>query len=256
MVWLNNSHDSTGTPCSARTGPVRESSMFFISYGTRTGPVRDLQGCHTAPLRTHKGIDTSRIGKNPARASYFAVWGPYEPRTVLDGLFTGCLKSLNPYGAHKITMHALKLYGSRTGRQNSYGAARGCVGPVSGRTIFVQNSLWTAREQPVRGPGVWCHWGISGIQCPFLLLHSDAVTSPLTNGSTVCKWKLYCHWLISLWQHQMAVVLQYHSALHTVTSHSWALYGLFPGCFEQKWYVHTHGPRAATYKFCLPVRGP
>ena len=54
-------------------------------------------------------------------------------------------------------MHALKLYGPRTGRQNSYGAARG---PVSGRTIFVQNNLWTAREQPVRGPGVWCDWGI------------------------------------------------------------------------------------------------
>ena len=35
------------------------------------------------------------------------------------------------------------------------------MGPVSGRTIFVRNSLWTAREQPLRGPGVWCDWGIS-----------------------------------------------------------------------------------------------
>ena len=37
-------------------------------------------------------------------------------------------------------MHALKLYGPRTGRQNSYGAAR---------------SPWTAREQPARGPGLY-----------------------------------------------------------------------------------------------------
>ena len=40
-------------------------------------------------------------------------------------------------------MHALKLYGPRTGRQNSYGAR---AGPVSGRTIFVQNSPYGARE--------------------------------------------------------------------------------------------------------------
>ena len=34
------------------------------------------------------------------------------------------------------------------------------MGPVSGRTIFVQNRLWTTRELPVRGPGVRCDWGI------------------------------------------------------------------------------------------------
>ena len=45
----------------------------------------------------------------------------------------------------------------------------------------------------------------------------------------------------------------------SVTSHSRAPYGLFPGCFEQKSYVHSrgpHGPRAAPYEFGLPVRGP
>ena len=39
----------------------------------------------------------------------------------------------------------------------------------------------------------------------------------------------------------------------------WAVPGLFTGCFEQKSYVHSrgpHGPRAAPYEFCLPVRGP
>ena len=142
-IWLNNSQDSTGTPCGHRTGPARESSMFFISYGTRTGPVRDPQGCRTAPLWTCKGIDTTIIGKNPAQASYLAVRAPHGPRT-------GCLQSQNPYGARKPIMHALKLYGPRTGKQNSYRAARG---PVGGRAIFVQNSPWTAREKAHKGTG-------------------------------------------------------------------------------------------------------
>ena len=109
-------------PYGHRTGPARESSRLFVSYGFRAGSVRDSQGCRTTPLRTGKVIDTTRIGKNPARASYLAVWGPH-------GLFTGLLQYLNPYGARKLIMHALKPYGSRTGRQNSYGAARGPCGP-------------------------------------------------------------------------------------------------------------------------------
>ena len=54
-------------------------------------------------------------------------------------------------------MHALKLYGPRAGRQNSYGAARAPW--VDARFLFK-----TAREQPVRGPGVWCDWGINNDQ--------------------------------------------------------------------------------------------
>ena len=76
------------TPWVPRAVPVRASfgsrtefSMFFISYGTRTGPVQDPQGCRTAPLRPRKGIGRTRIGKNPARASYLAVRGPYGSRT-------------------------------------------------------------------------------------------------------------------------------------------------------------------------------
>ena len=105
-------------PCGHRTGPARESSMFFVSYGTHTGPVHDLQGCLTASLWIRKGIDTTIIGKNPAQASYLAVRGPYR-------LFTGCLQSLKLYGARKLIMHALKLYRPHTGRQNSYGAVWG-----------------------------------------------------------------------------------------------------------------------------------
>ena len=151
MVWLNNSHDSTDT----RAVPVRASyeprmGIFNVFRILRDsyGPVRDPQGCRTAPLsiRTRKGIDTTRIGKNPARASSFAVRGPY-------GLFTDCLKSLNPYRARKLIMHALKFYGPHTGRQYSYGAARG----PCGRTIFFSkqhvNSPGTARTGP--GSVMW-----------------------------------------------------------------------------------------------------
>ena len=139
-------------PCGSLTGPVRESPMFFIIYGTRTGPVRDPQWCRTAPLRTRKGIDTTRLCKNLVWTWYMALRAPH-------GMFTGCLWYLNPYGARKLIMDALKLYGHRTGRQNSYGAARGPyghrvrTGPVSGRTIFVQNSPGTARTGP--GSVMW-----------------------------------------------------------------------------------------------------
>ena len=74
-------------PWVPRAGPVRASygsrtKIFdvFISYWTRTGLVRDPQGCRTEALRTRKGIDTTRIGKTPARASYLAVRAPCGPR--------------------------------------------------------------------------------------------------------------------------------------------------------------------------------
>ena len=134
-------------PCAV---PVRAScghrKGIFNVFSYPTGPVRDPQGCRTAPLRTRKGIDTTIICKNPARASHLAVGAPYGP-------LTGCSQSQNPYGARKLIMHALKLYGPRTGRQNSYGAARGPWVDV----LFL---FKTAREQPVRGLGVWCDWGI------------------------------------------------------------------------------------------------
>ena len=122
MVWSNNSQDSTGTPCGARTGIVRAPHGNLPCFSYPTGPVRDPQGCRTAAVRTRKGIDTIRIGKTPARASYLAVRAPH-------GLFPGCLRAQNPYGARKLIMHALKLYGPRTGRQNSYGAERDPYGP-------------------------------------------------------------------------------------------------------------------------------
>ena len=139
-------------------GTARESSMFFISYRTCTcvrGPCVTRKG---APLWTRKGIDTTRIGKNPARALYLTVRGPY-------GLFTDCLQYLNPYGARKLIMHPLKLYGPRTGAK----FIRRRMGPVRAPWVDVRCLFKTARELPVRGPGVWCD---ASVTCDFHALIS------------------------------------------------------------------------------------
>ena len=112
------------------------------TYGIRTGPVRNPQGCRAAPLRARKGIDTTLICKNPTRASYVAVRAPH-------GLFTGCLSFLNPYGARKLIMHALKTLRAPYGKAKF---VRRRTDPVSGRTIFAQNRPGTTREQPGNNP--------------------------------------------------------------------------------------------------------
>ena len=115
------------------------------------------QGCRTAPLRARKGIDTTRICQNPARASYLVERGPCGPRTdparTVHGLFmiskpergpwtyNACIKTLRaPYGEAKFV--------------------RRRTGPVRAPWVDVRFLFKTAREQPVRGPGVWCDWGI------------------------------------------------------------------------------------------------
>ena len=41
MVWLNNSQDSTGTPCDARAGVVRDPHWNLQCFSYPTGPVQD-----------------------------------------------------------------------------------------------------------------------------------------------------------------------------------------------------------------------
>ena len=106
-VWLNNSQDSTWTPCDAHAGSARESPMFFISYRTHMGPVQDLQGVPC--VQTCKAINTIKICKNPARASYVAVRGPYGPLMVPAQAVHGLFKISKPVRARKLIMHALKL---------------------------------------------------------------------------------------------------------------------------------------------------
>ena len=92
------------------------------------------------------------------------IW-PYGSRTgplrSPHGLFTGCLRSPNPYGARELIMHALKLYRPRTGRLKF---VRRRTGPVRAPWVDVRFLCKTAREQPVRGPGVWCDWGINRVK--------------------------------------------------------------------------------------------
>ena len=83
-VWLNNSQDSTGSPCDACMSTVRAPHGNLQCFPFPTGPVRDQQGCRTVPLRTRKGIDTTIIARNPAR---HRIW-LYGPVRAVHGLFT------------------------------------------------------------------------------------------------------------------------------------------------------------------------
>ena len=69
-------------PARASYGPRREIFNVFHfrrdPYGAHVGPARS----RTAHLRTCKGIDTTRTGKNPVRASYLATRDPHVPLTV------------------------------------------------------------------------------------------------------------------------------------------------------------------------------
>ena len=138
-------------PAQASYGPC---TVIFSAFHILRVPHGDPQVCHTAALWTRKGIETNQKLWKSHTGVVCSRTGPVRSS---HGLFMGCLRYLNPYAAHKLRMHALKYYGPRTGRQNSYGATRGPC--VSGRTVFVQNGHWTAREQPSRDPGLWCDRG-------------------------------------------------------------------------------------------------
>ena len=163
-------------PCGRRTGPARESSMLFISYGTRAGPVRDPQVCSTASLPTRKGIDTCRICKNHTWASHAAYGARMSPLRYPHGLFKDCLRSLNSYGGRKFIMLALKLYRPRTGGKIHMVLHRPRTGPVRRRTDFCSkqagNSLGTARTGP--GSVMWLGhmWNMR------LLIHSQTYAVP------------------------------------------------------------------------------
>ena len=145
------------TPRVPRAVPVR--SLYGPPYGNLqcfsypAGPVRGRVG----PTRVPYGALTDTQGnwhnQNWQKSRTGVVFCRTGPVRFLHGLFTGCLKSLNPYGARKLIMHALQLYGPRTGRQNSYGVARGPCGPREWTYDFCSkqpvNSPGTAR----RGPG-------------------------------------------------------------------------------------------------------
>ena len=130
-------------------------NLQCVSYPT--GPVRDPCGTRNGAVRHPCGhvrkLTQPELAKIHHWRRIWPVWAGMGPLRSPHGLFTGCLRFQNPYGARKLIMHALKLYGPRTGRQHSYGAARGpCV-----------SREWThdfCSKQPV-GQGVWCDWVIN-----------------------------------------------------------------------------------------------
>ena len=134
VVWMNNSQDSTGTPCDAHTGiiwaPHGNLRCFSFPMGPIQGPCMIYKGAVQRPYGHVRELTQPELAKIPHGHH---IW-PCRARTgslqSLHGMFTGCLQYLNPYGARKLIMHALKLYGLCTGRQNSYGAPRGPCGPL------------------------------------------------------------------------------------------------------------------------------
>ena len=151
MVWSTNSHDSIGSPCGARTGIVRAPHGNHQCFSYPTGPVRGPCGTRKGAVRQSCGHARELTQPELAKLPHGRRIWPYGTRTgplrAPQGLFTGCLQYLNPYGARNLIMHALKLYGPRTGRRNSYGAAQG---------------QWTydfCSKQPYGAR--WCDWGIS-----------------------------------------------------------------------------------------------
>ena len=125
------------TPRVTRAMPVRAScgpnkgifNVFHIlrgPCGTRKGAVRHPYG-HAREL-IQPELTKIRHGRR--------IWpygAPTGPLRSPHGLFTGCLWYQNPYRAPKFIMHAI-----RTAPHGAY------TGPVSGCTIFVQNSPGTA----------------------------------------------------------------------------------------------------------------
>ena len=154
MVWSNNSQDSIGTPCEARVGIVRapQGNLQYFSYPT--GPVRDPCGIRKGAVRQPYGhvreLTQPELAKLPHGRRIWPYGARAGPLRAPQGLFTGCLEPLNPYGARKLIIQALKLYGPRTGRQNSYGPARGQCGPHEWTYYFCSkqpgNSPYGARE--------------------------------------------------------------------------------------------------------------
>ena len=157
MVWLNDSQDSTGTLCNARSGIRRAPQGNLQCFSYHTGPVWGPCGTSKGTVQHPYGHvreliqqELTKITHGPRIWPYGACMGPlHSPHR----LFTGCLGYQNPYGAPKLIMHASKLYRPVQGGKSRMAPHGDCAGPVSGRMIFVQNKK---RECDVTGD-----WGIT-----------------------------------------------------------------------------------------------
>ena len=172
-----------GTPCGARTRIARAPHGKLQCFPYPTGPVRGPCGTRKGAVRQPYGHVRELTQPELAKLPHGRRIWPYGARTgplrAPQGLFTGCLQSLNPYVARKLIKYALKLYGPRTGRKNLYGAARG-------PWVDVWFLFKTAREQPVRGPGVWCDWGITGVLTTCATRPSAII---IIDFVSICEWR-------------------------------------------------------------------
>ena len=152
------------TPRVPRAGIVRAPYGNLQCFSYPTGPVRGPCGPTRVPYGALMDTQGNWHNQNWQKTLTGVVFCRTRPVRFPHGMFTGCLKSLNPYGARKLIMHALKLYGPvREGkiRTAPHGAR---AGPVSGRTIFVQNSPGTARTGP--GSVMWLrHYVWNSVPC-------------------------------------------------------------------------------------------
>ena len=148
MVWSSNSQVSTGTPCDARTGFERAPHGNLQCFSYPTEPVWGPCGTRKCAIRHPRRHGSELTQPESAQISQGVVFGrmgstraPYGPRKTVHGLST----ISKPVRAYKLIIHASKHYGPRTGRQNSYGAAR---------VLWVDIPFWlkTAREQPGNNP--------------------------------------------------------------------------------------------------------
>ena len=150
-----------GTPCGARTGIVRAPHGNLQCFSYPKGPLWGPCGTHKGAVRQSYGhvreLTQRELSKLPHGHRIWPYGAHTGPVQNPQGLFTGCWQYLNQYGARKLIMHALKLYGSRTGRQNSYGAARDPCGTREWTHDFCSkqpgNSPGTARTGP--GSVMW-----------------------------------------------------------------------------------------------------
>ena len=150
IIWSNNSRDSKGTPCDARVGTVWARTGIFNVFHILRGPCGTQKGPARHPYGHVRELTQPELAKIPPGRRIWPYGARTDPLRSPLGLFMGCLRSLNPCGAHKLIMHALKLYGPRTGSQNSCGAERVPCGSREWTYDFCSkqpgNSPYGARE--------------------------------------------------------------------------------------------------------------
>ena len=98
-----------GTPCGARTGIARALHWNLECFSYPTGPVRGLCGTRKGAIQQPYGHVRELTQPELAKLAHGRRIWPYGARTGPlwgpQGLFTGCLQSLNPYGVRKFIMH-------------------------------------------------------------------------------------------------------------------------------------------------------